>query len=152
MDRVQYCVLEFCPCCQFFIITRGEETAALRNFGWTYVSSGSNSAVSRFLRQGCFTPETGHCSARLARQKSATSGQVVGYFENLVSKIGMTQNISPSFTSSHSTSLGDASPTTVRSANLDACEGPTRRQIGQTSPQGSSASVERRLPCALHMR
>src|SRR5260370_5127642 len=37
-------------------------------------------------------------------------------------------------------------------ANLDACEGPTRRQIGQTSPQGSSASVEGRLPCALHMR
>src|SRR5215471_14072940 len=32
-------------------------------------------------------------------------------------KIGMTQNISPSFRSSHSTSLGDASPTTVRSAS-----------------------------------
>jgi hypothetical protein len=35
------------------------------------VASGSNSAVSRFLRHGCFTPETGHCLARLARQKSA---------------------------------------------------------------------------------
>src|SRR6516164_11609701 len=32
-------------------------------------------------------------------------------------KIGMTQNISPSFTPSHSTSSGDASPTTVRSAS-----------------------------------
>jgi hypothetical protein len=29
------------------------------------------SAVTRFLRHGCFTPETGHCSAWLARQKSA---------------------------------------------------------------------------------
>jgi hypothetical protein len=32
---------------------------------------GPNSAVSRFLRHGCFTPETEHCSARLGRQKSA---------------------------------------------------------------------------------
>src|SRR5262249_30525930 len=32
-------------------------------------------------------------------------------------KIGMTQNISPSFTSSHLTSSGDASPTTVKSAS-----------------------------------
>ena len=28
-------------------------------------------AVSRFLRQGCFTPETGHWLARPARPKSA---------------------------------------------------------------------------------
>src|SRR5262245_52866463 len=42
---------------------------------------------------------------------------VVGYFENLVSKMGRTQNISPSFRSSHSTSLGDASPITVRSTS-----------------------------------
>jgi hypothetical protein len=34
-------------------------------------SFGSNSAVSRFLRHGCFTPETGHWLARLARPKSA---------------------------------------------------------------------------------
>src|SRR6516165_2629976 len=38
-------------------------------------------------------------------------------FCRAVMKIGMTQNISPSFTSSHSTSSGDASPTTVRSAS-----------------------------------
>jgi hypothetical protein len=37
------------------------------------VRSGSNSAVSEFLRHGCFTPETGHWLARLARPKSATS-------------------------------------------------------------------------------
>jgi hypothetical protein len=35
---------------------------------------GSNSAVSGFLRHGCFTPETGHWLARLARPKSANSG------------------------------------------------------------------------------
>ena len=35
---------------------------------------GPNSAVSGFLRHGCFTPETGHCSARLGRQKSAGTG------------------------------------------------------------------------------
>ena len=40
------------------------------------VRSGSNSAVSGFLRHGCFTPETGHCSAWLARQKSANSGLI----------------------------------------------------------------------------
>jgi hypothetical protein len=34
---------------------------------------GSNSAVSRFLRHGCFTPETGHCLARLARLKSSVN-------------------------------------------------------------------------------
>src|SRR5437899_95381 len=73
MDRVQYCVLEFCSWLPVFIITR--------------------SAGDR-------------CTAEF---------RLVGYFENLVSKIGMTQNISPSFRSSHSTSLGDASPTTVRS-------------------------------------
>src|SRR5262249_6299364 len=38
-------------------------------------------------------------------------------FCRAVMKIGMTQNISPSFTSSHLTSSGDASPTTVRSAS-----------------------------------
>jgi hypothetical protein len=38
--------------------------------------SGSTSAVSGFLRHGCFTPETGHRSARLARQKSAISDQM----------------------------------------------------------------------------
>jgi hypothetical protein len=36
-------------------------------------SKGANSAVSGFLRHGCFTPETGHWLARLARPKSATS-------------------------------------------------------------------------------
>ena len=36
--------------------------------------NGSNSAVSGFLRHGCFTPETGDCSAWLAGQKSARSG------------------------------------------------------------------------------
>src|ERR1700757_872718 len=36
-----------------------------------HVRVGSNSAVSRFLRHGCFTPETGHCLARPARPKSA---------------------------------------------------------------------------------
>jgi hypothetical protein len=46
-------------------------SAALRDFNSAYVAYGSNSAVSRFLRHGCFTPETGHCLARLARQKSA---------------------------------------------------------------------------------
>jgi hypothetical protein len=39
----------------------------------TDVADGSNSAVSRFLQHGCFTPETGHCSARLGRQKGAKS-------------------------------------------------------------------------------
>jgi hypothetical protein len=34
---------------------------------------GSNSAVSRFLQHGCFTPETGYWLARLARPKSANS-------------------------------------------------------------------------------
>jgi hypothetical protein len=34
-------------------------------------STTSNSAVSRFLRHGCFTPETGHWLARLAHPKSA---------------------------------------------------------------------------------
>src|SRR5262249_47472946 len=38
-------------------------------------------------------------------------------FCRAVMKIGMTQNMSPSFTSSHSTSSGDASPTTVRLAS-----------------------------------
>src|SRR5215471_15939823 len=38
-------------------------------------------------------------------------------FCRAVMKIGMMQNISPSFTSSHSTSTSDASPTTVRSAS-----------------------------------
>src|SRR5262249_16247131 len=88
------------------------------------------------------------------RRRCTAEFRVVGYFENLVSKTGMTHNISPSFSSSHSTSLGMLRQ--LRSgrhhANLDACEGPTRRQIGQTSPQGSSASVEGRLPFALHMR
>jgi hypothetical protein len=37
--------------------------------------SGSNSAVSGFLRHGCFTPETGHLLVRLARPKSARSGR-----------------------------------------------------------------------------
>src|ERR1700745_4449267 len=77
---------------------------------------------------------------------------VVGYFENLVSKIGMTQNISPSFKSSHSTSLGDASPTTVRSTSRK--PGRLRRADKAADwsdmPQGSSASVEGRLPFALH--
>ena len=45
----------------------------MRGFGSPTDRFGSNSAVSRFLRHGCFTPETGHCLARLARQKSATS-------------------------------------------------------------------------------
>ena len=40
------------------------------------------------------------------RRRCTAEFRVVGYFENLVSKIGMTQNISPSFRSSHSTSLG----------------------------------------------
>src|SRR6516162_9368581 len=44
-------------------------------FGFCALMSqlGPNSAVSRFLRHGCFTPETGHCSALLGRQKSARS-------------------------------------------------------------------------------
>ena len=50
------------------------ETAALRDFNPLFVGFGSNSAVSRFLQHGCVTPETGHCSARLGRQKSANSG------------------------------------------------------------------------------
>jgi len=41
--------------------------------GAANVSCGLNSAVSGFLRHGCFTPETGHWLARLARPKSATS-------------------------------------------------------------------------------
>src|SRR5215469_2967661 len=40
------------------------------------------------------------------RRRCTAEFRVVGYFENLVSKIGMTHNISPSFRSSHSTSLG----------------------------------------------
>jgi len=43
----------------------------MRDFDPTYDRSGSNSAVSRFLRHGCFTPETGNWLARLARPKSA---------------------------------------------------------------------------------
>jgi hypothetical protein len=38
--------------------------------------TGPTSAVSGFLRHGCFTPETGHRSARLARQKSANGRQL----------------------------------------------------------------------------
>jgi hypothetical protein len=38
------------------------------------VDDWSNSAVSGFLRHGCFTPETGHWLARLARPKSAKNG------------------------------------------------------------------------------
>ena len=36
---------------------------------------GSTSAVSGFLRHGCFTPQTGNRSARLERQKSAKTGR-----------------------------------------------------------------------------
>jgi hypothetical protein len=43
----------------------------VRDFGSAKVGFGSNSAVSGFLRHGCFTPETGHWLARLARPKSA---------------------------------------------------------------------------------
>jgi hypothetical protein len=46
----------------------------VRDFDPAFDRCGSNSAVSGFLRHGCFTPETGHCSARLARQKSAKTG------------------------------------------------------------------------------
>ena len=35
--------------------------------------NGSNSAVSRFLRHGCFAPETGHWLARLARRPAPLS-------------------------------------------------------------------------------
>jgi hypothetical protein len=52
-----------------------QEGAALRDFNPAHVRFGSNSAVSGFLRHGCFTPETGHCSAWLARQKSATTSR-----------------------------------------------------------------------------
>jgi hypothetical protein len=48
-----------------------QEAVALRDFDLACDRSGSNSTVSRFLRHGRFTPETGHPSARLARQKSA---------------------------------------------------------------------------------
>jgi hypothetical protein len=44
---------------------------ALRKPAAGHVLDGSTSAVSGFLRHGCFTPETGHWLARLARQKSA---------------------------------------------------------------------------------
>ncbi|MET0217792.1 MAG: hypothetical protein ABW205_07680, partial [Burkholderiales bacterium] len=44
---------------------------ALLDFNPANVRFGSTSAVSGFLRHGCFTPEIGHRSARLARQKSA---------------------------------------------------------------------------------
>jgi hypothetical protein len=47
----------------------------VRDFGPANDRFGSNSAVSRFLRHGCFTPETGHCPAWLARQKSARNGR-----------------------------------------------------------------------------
>jgi hypothetical protein len=40
------------------------------------VRFGSNSAVSRFLRHGCFTPETGHWLARLARPKTFTAADM----------------------------------------------------------------------------
>jgi hypothetical protein len=46
----------------------------MRDFEPAYVGAGSNSAVSGFLRHGCFTPETGHWLARLARPKSARNG------------------------------------------------------------------------------
>jgi hypothetical protein len=46
-----------------------QEAVAVQDFGPAYDRYGSNSAVSRFLRHGCFTPETGHYLARLARQK-----------------------------------------------------------------------------------
>ena len=46
-------------------------------------STTSNSAVSRFLRHGCFTPETGHWLARLARPKSAKR-EVGDLFDYLV--------------------------------------------------------------------
>ena len=36
---------------------------------------GSKSAVSRFLRHGCFTPALGHSLARLAGPKSAKTGR-----------------------------------------------------------------------------
>jgi hypothetical protein len=53
------------------------------------VRVGSNSAVSRFLRHGCFAPETGHWLARLALPKSATTGLMhrskPSLFDHLVS-------------------------------------------------------------------
>jgi hypothetical protein len=51
-----------------------QEAAALREFNTAYVGVGSNSAVSKFLRHGCFTPETGYWLARLAHPKSAMNG------------------------------------------------------------------------------
>jgi hypothetical protein len=56
----------------------------MRDFEPAYVGSGSNSAVSGFLRHGCFTPETGHWLARLARPKSATNGHSMGRLEGSV--------------------------------------------------------------------
>jgi hypothetical protein len=47
----------------------------LRDFNPVYVGYASTSAVSRFLRHGCFTPETGHWLARLARPKNANNGR-----------------------------------------------------------------------------
>jgi NAD(P)-dependent dehydrogenase (short-subunit alcohol dehydrogenase family) len=53
--------------------------AALRDFEAADVRIESQSAVSGFLRHGCFTPETGHWLARLARQKSAKSSRTTAF-------------------------------------------------------------------------
>src|SRR5262249_23446630 len=55
MDRFQYCVLEFWPCCQCFTITR----AGGRNFDWTYARSGSQADIAPRLNFVRFTPESG---------------------------------------------------------------------------------------------
>jgi hypothetical protein len=47
---------------------------ALRNFEGAFVGCGSNSAVLRFQRHGCFTPETGHWLARLSMSGLPESG------------------------------------------------------------------------------
>jgi len=53
------------------IATAGDDVPSVVKAATMTVRVGSNSAVSRFLRHGCFTPETGHWLARLARPKSA---------------------------------------------------------------------------------
>jgi hypothetical protein len=46
-----------------------------------------NSAISRFLRHGCFTPETG-CSVRLGRQKSARNGLPIALASTTIAERG----------------------------------------------------------------
>src|SRR6266403_1322838 len=54
MDRVQYCALEFCSCCQFFIITRAGGdgcTAEFRVVGFNDYGSGFRLAN---IRKGAY--------------------------------------------------------------------------------------------------